>query len=326
MTRPLAMAAGAAAAVLALTACTPEVPVVPASPVMEQQSAVLDSQAERVFAETFAELGAADAASDPDLFGERIGGDAARVRAAQYARAQADDGPAPSELPDEMQAIYVTSAEEWPRVMIGVSEEPDDESTPIVAIWVQSDVYTPYQLRGWAQMLPGATLPAMPGTSTGAAQLSLTDESVEPSPRQALDDYLDLLREGPGSDLSENFADDVYRDRLFAARETLTEAAGDADGDYVDTVQPRMEHTFSLATADGGALVFAPVTIASSFSVEDATVSVPAADRPLVDGDLDDKVTHHYRDLVVLYVPGPATDARPAVVAADHHLVRVSDS
>jgi hypothetical protein len=285
---------------------------------------LLEEQAARVIDETFAQLEAADSARDPDLLGNRSGGDAARVRAAQYLRAE-DDGPSPSELPSSMQAIYVTDVESWPRIMVGVSDAPE-ESTPVVGLWVQEDVSRPYQLRGWAPMLPGATLPAMPSTSTGASQLLLTDDSVEPSPRQALDDYLELLRQGSDSDLSDRFDDDIYRDRLFSARETLTEAADDADGDYIDTIQPRIEGTFALSTADGGALIFAPVTIASSFSVEDATVSVPSADRPLVDGDLDDKVTHHYRDLVVIFVPGPEAEGRPAVVAADHHLVRVSDS
>lgn len=324
MRRRLALAAGVAAAALAMSACTPELPAPPTVPSPDKPSALLEEQADRVIEETFAQLEAADAARDPDLLGDRIGGDAARVRAAQYLRAE-DDGPSPSELPSSMQAVYVTQAEIWPRVMIGVSDTPE-ESTPVVGLWVQDDIRTPYQLRGWAPMLPGATLPSMPSTSTGASQLSLTDDSVEPSPRQALDDYLELLREGEGSELSDLFEDDIYRDRLFSSRETLTEAADDVDGDYIDTIQPRIEGTFALSTAEGGTLIFAPVTIASSFSVEGATVSVPSADRPLVDGDLDDKVTHHYRDLVVIFVPGPDAEGLPAVVAADHHLVRVSDS
>src|SRR5690606_1577785 len=124
-------------------------------------------------------------------------------------------------------------------------------------------------------------------------------------------------RQGADSPLNENFAPDTYRERLFAARDVLSEAASDAGGDYVDTIQSDLEGTYSMSTADGGALVFVPITVASSFSVDDATVSVPAADQPLVDGDLDDRVTHHYSDFVVIYVPGPGVDSRPSVVAAE---------
>jgi hypothetical protein len=325
MNRRIALAATAVASVLALTACTPEVPPVAQVPEVEQRAALVEDQADRIVEDTFAELAAADAGLDPDLFSLRVGGDAAKVRTAQYLQAKVKDGPKPSVLPDSMQAVYVSGAEEWPRLLVGVSTEPGEDLTPVVMLWVQDDVSAPYQLRGWAHMVPGARLPEMPGPTTGAEQLSLSEESVEPSPRKALEDYLELLREGAGSDLNDAYAPDTYRERLFTARKALSKAADEADGDYIDTIQPQMARTFALKTADGGALVFAPLEIASSFSVKDAKVSVPAADRPLVDGKLDTKVTHHYTDLMVLYVPGPGVDSRPAVVAADHHLVRVSD-
>lgn len=326
MSRTLATVLAASAAAFVLTACTPDVPPVPEAPSPEYNAALLEEQYERVFADTFEELAAADAARDPELFSARIGADAVDVRTAEYLTAAVDDGPSPTVIPDEIQAAFVSSAEEWPRILVGVTENPGESLTPVVMLWIQDDIRTPYQLRAWAPMIPGATLPQIAGAPHGTSQVSLGDESVQPSPRAALEGYLELLREGASSELEEQYAPDTYRQRLFAARATLSEAADDAGGDYIDTFQPQMARTYALKTADGGTLVFAPIEMASSFSVEDATVSVSEFDEPLLDAELDDKVTHSYKDMVVMYVPGPGVDAKPAVVAAAHQLVRVSDS
>lgn len=320
------VAAGAAAIALALAACTPPAPVVAGTPAPELQAAVVDAQIARILPETFAELAAADAAKDPTLLTDRVGGDAKLVRAAEYKQASIKGGAAPTELPSNTQAVYVSAAGTWPRLLVAVTAQPTDQLTPVVMLWVQDDVSSDYQLRGWAHMIPGATLPAMPGPATGATQLALDAATVTPSPGKALADYLELLRQGAASDLNSQFAPDSYRDRLFTARTVLTKAAKAAAGAYVDTFQPDEAHTYTFQTADGGALVFAPVSVASSFSVKNATVSVPSADQPLVVGKLTNKVTHTYQDLIVISIPGPATNAKPVVVAADHHLIKVSPS
>ncbi len=53
----------------------------------------------------------------------------------------------------------------------------------------------------------------------------------------------------------------------------------------MDTIQPDFSATYALATSDGGALIFAPIDIASSFSVKDATLSLSARDAPLSAGN-----------------------------------------
>lgn len=326
MRRAPLIATGAVVISFALAACTPPVPVVNTTPAPDLRAAVVDAQVQRIVPETFAELAAADAAKDAALLTDRVGADAKRVRAAEYKQASAKGGPAPTELPSTMQAVYVSAQDTWPRMLVGVTAQPTDQLTPVVMLWVQDDVLSDYQLRGWAHMIPGATLPAMPGPKSGATQLPLDTTAVTPSPGRALADYLDLLRQGADGDLNAQFAPDSYRDRLFTARTVLTKAAKAAGGAYVDTIQPDEERTYTFQTADGGALVFAPVSVASSFSVKNATVSVPAADQPLVEGKLTSKVTHRYLDLIVIYIPGPATGAKPVVVAADHDLVKVSPS
>lgn len=318
-------AVGVAGAVL-LTGCVAEVPApVTSAPPMTEAAALLEPQSTRIIDETFAELAAADDARDADLLMARVGGDAKTVRDIQYTLAEADDGPAPTEIPAEMQAVYVSGADTWPRTLVSVTEQASEDETPVVLLWAQESIDAEYQLQSWAHMIPGATLPAMPGTSSGAEQLDIASDSLDPTAETLLTNYIKLLRDGTGSDFEESFAPDSYRERLFAARETLTEAAEDSDGEYKDTIEPDIEGSFVMGTADGGALVFAPITQTSTFTVEDATVSIPEGDEPLLDGELDDTVTHEYLDMIVMYIPGPDVDAQPAVVAAEHTLIKVSD-
>lgn len=324
MNRALRMTAITLGASLALAGCVGPPPEPGVAPAMHQQAAMVYSQADTVLEETFAALEAADAALDPALLGERVAGDALLVRASQYKVAAASADNVPDVLPAETQAIYVSAAQTWPRVMSAVSVQPGDNLTPVVSLWVQDDIASPYSLRGWAHMIPGASLPAMPSDVVGAQQLDLADSSLTPTARETVENYLEYLRSGKDSELAAQFSADTYAERLFAAREVLAAAASGAGGAYVDTIQPDFAATYVMATSDGGALVFAPVDIASSFSVTNAKVSVAEPDRPLVEGTLDAKVTHRYRDLVVFYIPGPGVDALPGVVAADHHLVRVT--
>lgn len=281
-------------------------------------------QAQRIVTDTFAAVEEGDAALDSSLLEPRLGAEAITARQAEYTIAGAVAEATPDELPAGTQALYVSGSAGWPRVMAAVSEVPEDGLTPIVYLWVQDSVHEPYTLRGWAHMLPGAAFPAMPGFVSGAAQVPLTEDGVEPSPRQALEDYLEYLRGGADSELASSFAPDAYADQLFAARSALSSAAAEADGNYVDTIQPDIARTFTLSTADGGVMVFAPVQIASSLSVQDASLRLSELDQALLDGSVDDRVTHHYDDLVVLYVPGPGSDALPTVVAAEHRLVDVT--
>ena len=314
----------AAAAILVLAGCTSEVPTVSAPAEPEFAAALVEDQVERILPETFEELAVADEAADAKLLTDRVGGHARSVRSAQYKQASAKGGPTPPELPANSQAVYVSAENVWPRMLVSVSEQPSDELTPVVMLWIQEDVDSGYQLRSWAHMVPGATLPAMAGPATGAAQLPMTSTATDPTPQKAIEDYVTLLQEGATSELNDDFAPDSYRERLFTARTVLTKAAKKAKGTYKDVIKADIEGSYVLQSADGGALVFTPFTVDSTFTVKGAKVSVPATDKPLVSGKLTTKVTHHYLDFIVMYIPGPATDSNPGVVAADHQLIKVA--
>ncbi len=320
------VALASAVAVVAVAGCTPEVPEPVTAATVEAGAALQEDQALAVIDATFEELAAADAELDASMLGERVSGQAKKARRAQYKIKKARKKYELTDIPAEMQAIYLPAAGEWPRVMAAVTEQPDDDLTPVVLVWVQESIEDEYTLVGWAHMVPGATLPSMPGATTGSSVLALDTDTIDPTPQQAYEDYLDLLRAGSDSDLNDSFADDTYRERLFAARKELTKTAKKSDGKFVDTIDPQMGGTYAISTADGGALVLAPLEVRSAISVKEATILVSGADKPLVDGKIKRKATYTYSDFIVMYVPGAGVDSLPAVVAADHTLIKLSPS
>lgn len=323
MNRKTLASAAVIVAALSLSACAAEPPSIGEIPSPAANAALIDTQAQTIIDDSFVALAAADRSRDSTLLEARFEGDAVAVRAAEYAVANAVADAPVADLPSDVQGVYVSSAETWPRVLAAVSEPPSDELTPVVYLWIQDSVKVPYTLRAWAHMIPGATLPAMAGTVDGATQLSLGEQGVDPSPRAALENYVEFLRQGVDSALAEDFASDSYSQQLFTARAALSQAAAAAGGAYVDTIQPDLKNTYVLSTSDGGALLFAPLQISSSFAVSGATLRVSDRDAPLVQGSIVDKATYLYRDFVVLSVPAPGQNQKPAAVAAEHHLVSV---
>ncbi len=312
--------ASASLALVALAGCEIPLPDPSVTPSPLEQGALLDGQSSAIFTDTLAEIAEADAARNTELAALRLGGDAAMARSAQYVVHKAG-GAAPDVIPPDTLAVYGPEAGDWPRVMVVVTEPPDETLTPLVLLWVQEDARSAYQLREWAHMLPGAIIPAMPNQAVGFAQIPLDSEGFSHTPQEVVDAYVGVLTEGEPTEAT--FAPDSYRERMFAARKALKAAAVARKGMYVDKIAARPEEAFALLTAEGSALVLIPITVTSVFTVPGAQLSLPASDKALLTGTLKDRVVHHYRDLIVLIVPKDAS-LLPSVVAADHHLVDVT--
>ena len=311
-------------AALGLTACVSvPLPGPTETPTLNGEGAVHEDLAETIVAEVFSELAAADAASDATLLTDRVAGAAKRVRAAEYIIA-ANGGDAPDVLPSGLLATYVSRSDTWPRALALVTEPADAGHTPVVILLVQDNPRSPYQVRAWAHMLPGATLPAMAPGVDGAEPLALDALGLTSTPREAIENYASLLSEGATSEFESAFAPDDFRSRMFSSRTALAAAAKARGGTYTDTVEARKDQTFVFQTAEGGALVFLPVNITSDFNVPGAQLLLPKADKALLGSTLKSRAVHHYDDLLVLRISAVGSGVLPALVAADHHLVAVT--
>ncbi len=310
---------------LTLAACSVPVPEPSETPGLREQGALQEGQSDRIINLTLWELDAADAVKDASLFGERVGEVTGQVRGVEYIVA-AKGGVAADLIPRDMQAVYTTSSNDWPRAMVAVTVEPDATHAPVVLLWVQDSPQALYQFRAWAHMVPRGVLPAMPGQSTGTEQVALDADLFAISPQKAIEDYTAVLNGGAASELEATFAPDPYRQKMFEARKALSAAASPRGGTYTDTVTARPEESYVLADAEGGALLFVRLDVVSDFKVPGAQLALSASDKALLKGSLGSRVVYRYQDFIVIRIWGQGADALPVVVAADHHLVEVATS
>src|SRR5660397_137925 len=105
---------------LLLAGCAAAPPQATVTPSLEAQAALIESQATAVIDSTFAVLDAADADKNQDLFVSRVAGNAALVRVAEYAVAEAVPEEPVSDLPSKMQGVYVSRSESWPRMLLSL--------------------------------------------------------------------------------------------------------------------------------------------------------------------------------------------------------------
>lgn len=309
-------------AVWLLSSCAIPVPQPSENIPLERNGALTPQQSDLILDDTHDLLAAADSAKNSALLTARVSGDAAAIRQAEYRVDKAGAG-ALSVIPRETLAVYGTAGESWPRTMVVVTEEVDAQSTPLVMMWVQDNVEDNYELRNWASMLPGGVMPAMPSLSVGASQMSLDASGLVMTPGDALDLYVKILNEGSSSESADAFAPDGYRDRMFSARAALVGTAKARGGTYTDVVKARPEETFVFLTDEGDALLLAPITITSTFSVPGAQLTLPKRDSALFSGTLRDRAVYTYRDFIVFRVPVEGSEVLPEIIAADHFLTAV---
>lgn len=311
---------------VALAACSVPIPEPSAAPSPDDRGALLEPQVDRIVQQTFAEIDAADGATDAGLLGDRVGDGIGLARAVEYT-VVAKGGDALQVITGDLQAFYTTSTEEWPRPMVGVTAVGDADSPPVVLAWVQDGPWEPYVLETWAPMVPGAVLPAMPEPSIGAELLSLEAPGFSVTPGEVIESYVTLLNEGGSSELDEAFAPDPYREGMFEARSSLSGSAKGRGGTYTDTVEARLDESFALTDAEGGALVFVRLAVTSDFNVPGAQLTLlTAADKALLTGTLKSRVVYRYEDFVVIRLWPEGSGILPEVVAAGQHLVGVSTS
>ena len=265
-------------------------------------------------------LNAADAAKSPDSLAGYLTGPAARVRAEQYATAQAmgDDKYIHTFITtSQMEAVGLTA--DFPRTALVVTEPAAEGQAPYLLILTQDDARSHYQLWGWAP-LRLSQVPTTPGIKVGSESVSADATGLVATPQEVLDAYLDALN-NPTGENGTAFADDLLRQKIASDRSidlggmgtmTVTAAAG-SDGFK------------GLRTNANGALVVTTVTFSSVYrnTVARSTINVtdPAIVKMLGDNaSVVGTVTATYDAMVAFSIPSASEGGQSVVVGVDRTL------
>ena len=265
-------------------------------------------------------LNAADAAKSPDSLAGYLTGPAARVRAEEYAVAQATGD-------DKFVHTFITTSQagvaglttDFPRTALVVTEPAAEGEAPYLLILTQDDARSHYQLWGWAP-LRLSQVPTTPGIKVGSESVSADATGLVATPQEVLDAYIDALN-NPTGENGTAFADDTLRQRIAAERAidlggmgtmTVTAAAG-SDGFK------------GLRTNANGALVVTTVTFSSVYrnTVARSTINVtdPAIVKMLGDNaSVVGTVTATYDSMVAFSIPSASEGGQSVVVGVDRTL------
>ena len=217
-------------------------------------------------------LNAADADKSPDSLVGYLTGPAARVRAEEYAIAQATGD-------DKFVHTFITTSQagvaglttDFPRTALVVTEPAAEGEAPYLLILTQDDARNPYQMWGWARLSGQSQVPTTSTTVVGSESVSADATGLVATPQEVLDAYIDALN-NPTGENGTAFADDTLRQRIAAERAidlggmgtvTVTAAAG-SDGFK------------GLRTTANGALVMTTVTFSTVYrnTVARSTITV----------------------------------------------------
>lgn len=262
-------------------------------------------------------LNAADADKSPDSLVGYLTGPAARVRAEEYAIAQATGD-------DKFVHTFITTSQagvaglttDFPRTALVVTEPAAEGEAPYLLILTQDDARNPYQMWGWARLSGQSQVPTTSTTVVGSESVSADATGLVATPQEVLDVYIDALN-NPTGENGTAFADDTLRQRIAAERAidlggmgtvTVTAAAG-SDGFK------------GLRTTANGALVMTTVTFSTVYrnTVARSTITVGGTVAKMLgdNASVVGTVTVTYDAMVAFSIPSASEGGQSTVIGLD---------
>ena len=262
-------------------------------------------------------LNAADADKSPDSLVGYLTGPAARVRAEEYAIAQATGD-------DKFVHTFITTSQagvaglttDFPRTALVVTEPAAEGEAPYLLILTQDDARNPYPMWGWARLSGQSQVPTTSTTVVGSESVSADATGLVATPQEVLDAYIDALN-NPTGENGTAFADDTLRQRIAAERAidlggmgtvTVTAAAG-SDGFK------------GLRTTANGALAMTTVTFSTVYrnTVARSTITVGGTVAKMLgdNASVVGTVTVTYDAMVAFSIPSASEGGQSTVIGLD---------
>lgn len=312
-----AVAAAVGAALAACTEVEQDLPTPSAIATPSARPALTADKLTTILERIQTGLNAADADKSPDSLVGYLTGPAARVRAEEYAIAQATGD-------DKFVHTFITTSQagvaglttDFPRTALVVTEPAAEGEAPYLLILTQDDARNPYQMWGWARLSGQSQVPTTSTTVVGSESVSADATGLVATPQEVLDAYIDALN-NPTGENGTAFADDTLRQRIAAERAidlggmgtvTVTAAAG-SDGFK------------GLRTTANGALVMTTVTFSTVYrnTVARSTITVGGTVAKMLgdNASVVGTVTVTYDAMVAFSIPSASEGGQSTVIGLD---------
>lgn len=285
--------------------------------------ALATEQVERVLADVRTVLDTADAAQDATVLEPRLTGPALAIRKAEYVLTPDDSTEGITPIPTEVQNVVVPASREWPRVLMAVTEPPEDLRPPLLVTLVQDDPRAQYRLWSWARLFPGVDVPATLQPEVGSAPVA-PDAALAIPLADVTAAYVDVIANGDGSSHAALFPEDPLRTGIVQTKAAYTELV-EGNGSLTETYQVADGAPASITTADGGALVVHAFSTTTVITLDDSTLTLGDETATLLGAEtVEESITITHMSTVAFHVPPAADGAQVTVLGAEHVPVAVA--
>ncbi len=318
--------------VFALSGCANEAELPKATAATETaRPALTVTRFEQVQSNIFDSLASADEELNGEALAERVTGPFASMRNAEYKlKSILADSMSLERLSDSADQTMISAADDYPHAAVSIMAEPAGSSAKTIDVFVQPSARENWSLWGVADILPGATVPALKfGEEGGTVLASDSAEGLVASPDDVLAGYTTLASTRTDSK-GLRFADDAWLAKMAEAQDANAETTADT-GTATMSFEPGENGTIAVRTADGGALVFGQVNVTTTISVtaEGGSVDIAGGGNIAALGTgnandsltVTDTMTAHYTTVIVFNVPAADAEDQTIDVVAAHAAV-----
>ena len=296
------------------------------SPATTAEKVLTDEQLTRILDQTGNAVQAGDDAKDAAKLAPRVDGTALLTRTQNYkVRAAVASAPALSPVRgSELLTSVVTTRREWPRTVVAVTQG-EGNTTPQLLTLRQASARENYKLLEAAPLLPGATFPST--SRAGVEQLALDDKGgLAVSPAEGLAGIGDRLT-SPDSSWKDRIPENAYIKDTHGYQADIV--ASSPNGNFTFSHTLLRDEAFAFRTADGGAIVLAPLdfSVEGKPKAEGDKVTLADDAAALAGGkEATTKMVLTFRETVMLYVPKDGANQNVALIGATRNLTAASVS
>ncbi|CAB4620014.1 MAG: hypothetical protein F2599_02615 [Actinobacteria bacterium] len=290
--------------------------------------ALLQSQIKNILAEVSKVAADADLTSDKKVLTQRFIGPALEQRTAHYLlRTRSTKIAALPKIVDQPVSFSLPAAtDSWPRTLMVVTDEKGDEALPQMLVLQQETPRSKYMLWYNVRLMPGAKIPEVPASETGAIPVEKDSLFLKLAPQDIASCYGDVINKGAASlsfGLFEVADDEFYRQ---VSESQKSQVKNLSTGKITFSHSLGNKNVISLATSTAGALV--AVYMKDTYKIKPKTrgsaVAVSGQEKIMLGADGSTRgVRSIYGDMLLFYVPALSDSEKIRLLGVSQGLISV---
>jgi hypothetical protein len=319
----LAGTAGCSSTVSPSPSPSPSVSAIDVPPV-----ALASSQVEKILIDVEKVAAGADLVSDKKALVSRFTGPALAQRTANYVlrTRSASVAQLPKIVASPVSFSLPAATDAWPRTLMVVTDEKGDEALPQMLVFEQANPRAKYMLWYCIRLMPGAKIPEVPSSETGAIPVDTKSLFLKLAPEDVVAAYGDVLNGGASSlsfGLFDTANDEFYKQ---VSESQKSQVANLKTGTIKFTHSLGNKNVISLSTSKAGALV--AVYMTDTYVIKPkkrgSAVAVSGQEKILLGADGSTRgVRSIYGDMMLFYVPALSDPAGIRLLGVTQGLVSV---